>query len=184
MKNLTPEKMRKGVFTWQHKKLLFLGMLLCLVSVSCSKARIESDGSAPSSSKNARVEAEKKPARVRGVDICRTASAQIGVSYKYGGTSPKTGFDCSGLLYWVYAQYGVKLPRTAVEQSKHGAKVSKGNLVQGDIVAFKPPFGYHTGIYSGNGRFVHSPSNGGKVREDTLEDPYWSRYYIGARRVF
>ena len=182
MRKLISEKMYPGARTRRYKKLLFLGALLCLVSVSCAKVQITSDIPAPSSSKTGQVE-PGKAARIRGADICRTAGAQIGVRYKYGGASPKTGFDCSGLLYWIYAQYNIKLPRTAVEQSRHGAKVAKASLVQGDIVAFKPPSGYHTGIYSGNGRFVHSPRSGGKVREDKLADPYWSRYYIGARRV-
>ncbi|MDR2893737.1 MAG: C40 family peptidase [Deltaproteobacteria bacterium] len=115
--------------------------------------------------------------------VCRTASAQKGTYYKYGGATPQTGFDCSGLLYWSFRQNGVNVPRTAKQQSTAGRRVDRSALVPGDILVFKIKSGYHTALYLGDNRFVHSPRTGAKVREENLAQAYWKNAYVGARRI-
>lgn len=124
-----------------------------------------------------------KDAHDQALAILRTARGQIGVRYRYGGASPGEGFDCSGLIYWAYRQHGVAVPRMARVQSGYGGAVRQAQLRPGDIVAFRIGRAYHTGIYSGDGRFIHSPSKGQKVREESMRTRYWQRHYIGARRV-
>ena len=123
--------------------------------------------------------------KISGPAVVSTARSQLGVPYKYGGVSPKTGFDCSGLIYWSYGQYGFSVPRQASGQASAGKAVQKSQLQQGDIVVFRISGrnGLHTGLYSGNGRFIHSPSSGKKIREDSINDDYWKRRYVSARRV-
>ena len=119
---------------------------------------------------------------VTGKAISRTAHKAVGVSYKPGGNSPKSGFDCSGLVCWAYAQNGVSVPRTTVEQNRMGTRVSKSNLQPGDVVVFQIRRGLHTGIYTGNGKFIHSPSRGKKVREEDMNQKYWKDKFIAGRR--
>jgi cell wall-associated NlpC family hydrolase len=118
-----------------------------------------------------------------GGDVVSIARSQAGVPYRYGGVSPKTGFDCSGLILWAYRQRGVAVPRLAKAQAAFGTPVDIRSLHPGDIVAFRIKGGYHTGIYSGNGNFIHSPSTGSRVREESLHTAYWRSSFIGARRV-
>lgn len=117
-----------------------------------------------------------------GQAICSTALSTVGASYVYGGSSPSSGFDCSGLVCWAYAKNGVHLPRTAREQSRVGTAVSKTNLRPGDLVVFKISSGLHTGIYTGQGRFIHSPSRGKAVRVDRLDSKYWHNKFVAGRR--
>jgi hypothetical protein len=122
-----------------------------------------------------------------GEDVVQMAKANLGVPYRYGGISPKTGFDCSGLVCWSFEQVGVKVPRIARDQLKAGVKVeSRDQLRPGDIVVFKGTrsrSGWHSGIYSGNGKFVHSPSKGKTVRESKLSESYFAKRYAGGRRI-
>lgn len=121
-----------------------------------------------------------------GRSVIETAMSHIGIRYRYGGTSRSTGFDCSGFVFTVYSHHGVRLPRTSIQQSQHGAAVNRGDLVAGDLVFFRTNRGTrinHVGIYIGNGRFVHASSAGGSVRTDSLNSGYYQRTYAGARRV-
>jgi len=117
--------------------------------------------------------------------IVATAKSQIGTKYKYGGTSPAIGFDCSGFVSWVYSRHGVSLPRITKEQAKIGKSVPKGKMLPGDIVVFtiSRSQGMHTGIYAGKGKFIHSPGTGKLVCEESIDAPYWSSRFIAARRV-
>lgn len=116
--------------------------------------------------------------------LMRTARSAIGTPYVPGGTS-LNGFDCSGFVCWAYRSVGVKLPRTAREQSCVGQKVGRiENLREGDIVTFRHPRrGYHTGIYVGDGKFIHSPRRHTTVRVNSLTDPYFCSTFTGARRI-
>ncbi|MDL2285589.1 C40 family peptidase [Desulfovibrio sp. OttesenSCG-928-F07] len=114
--------------------------------------------------------------------IIATARSQKGVPYRIGGTTPQRGFDCSGLIQWVYKQHGISVPRLAKAQSTYGRAVDFKALQPGDIVAFKIQGGYHTGIYSGGGMFIHSPSSGQKVREESINIKYWRSHFISGRR--
>lgn len=126
---------------------------------------------------------EPQGASASGKAISHTALSAVGANYKYGGTHPSMGFDCSGLVCWSYARHGVKMPRTAREQSSIGAEVSKSNLKAGDVVVFRISSGMHTGIYTSRGKFVHSPSSGKKVREESLNSEYWRNKFVAGRRV-
>lgn len=121
-------------------------------------------------------------ARVSGGAICKTALATVGTRYTYGGASPSQGFDCSGLILWAYAKNGISVPRTTSEQNSMGSSVSKGSLRPGDLVIFKIRSGLHTGIYTGKGRFIHSPRTGSTVREDNINSKYWRGRFIAGRR--
>lgn len=120
-----------------------------------------------------------------GGEIIRTARTQLGRPYHFGGTSPKTGFDCSGLTGWVYAQHGVHLPREVEDQYHAGKSVDRTELREGDLVFFnisgRGPS--HVGLYAGEGNFIHSPSTGGRVRTNSLSQKWWAKRFVGARRV-
>jgi cell wall-associated NlpC family hydrolase len=118
--------------------------------------------------------------------VMDTVRAQLGVPYRNGGDTPRVGFDCSGLVQWSFAQHGIPLPRRTEDQLKAGRPVSKGELAPGDLVFFNVTskrWGLHVGVYSGQGRFIHAPTAGSRVREESLFERYWVRTYIGARRV-
>lgn len=116
--------------------------------------------------------------------VLRRAKSAIGTPYVRGGSGPG-GFDCSGFVCWTYKSVGVNLPRTAREQSVVGEKVQDpAQMKAGDIVAFRHPRrGYHTGIYVGDGKFIHSPRRRSTVSVASMDDPYFSRTFLGARRI-
>ena len=117
------------------------------------------------------------------VHLVERAKTAIGTPYVRGGTS-MSGFDCSGFVQWAYKSVGVSLPRTAREQSVLGTPIDSDEMEAGDIVAFRHPRrGYHTGIYVGDGKFIHSPRRGKSVEITSLSDPYFSSTFLGARRV-
>jgi cell wall-associated NlpC family hydrolase len=118
--------------------------------------------------------------------VVDTARSQIGVPYRAAGQSPDRGFDCSGFVQWVYARHGVRLPRRTDDQLHTGRPVSKSDLRSGDLVFFMPSSrsaSLHVGIFDGHGGFIHSPSPGGRVREESLLAPYWRTTYYAANRV-
>lgn len=110
----------------------------------------------------------------------------IGVKYRFGGTNPETGLDCSGYVQYVYkSSVGVNLPRTAAEQARMGERVATSEVRPGDMVFFNTR-GFnnsHVGIYVGNGMFVHAPNSRSRVRFDSLESGYWKTKFTGVRRV-
>lgn len=115
------------------------------------------------------------------------ALSLLGTPYRFGGQSPETGLDCSGLVKHVYAQTtAMDLPRSAVEMSRKGEAVEQEQLKPGDLVFFntlKRPFS-HVGIYKGDGKFVHaSSSRTGKVLVSDMSKHYWARRFNGARRI-
>lgn len=111
------------------------------------------------------------------------ACTALGTPYVRGGTS-RQGFDCSGFVQWSYRHVGIHLPRTAAEQARVGRRVSHKDMQPGDIVTFHhPKRGYHSGIYVGDGKFIHSPRTGSSVRINSLDDPYFSKSFLSARRV-
>ena len=118
--------------------------------------------------------------------VIEAARSNIGVPYRFGGTSPETGFDCSGFVRWSYEQVGIQLPRRASEQYQFGDRVAKKDLRPGDIVVFKGSrsrTGWHSGIYTGEGMFIHSPNKGKAVTESTLESGYFAKNFVGACRI-
>lgn len=118
--------------------------------------------------------------------LLATAQNYLGVRYRFGGTSSRSGFDCSGFVLTVFRQHGVSLPRTSASQATVGQAVSRGNLSPGDLVFFRTGRGSrisHVGIYMGGNRFIHASSGGGNVRIDSLGSAYYNSRYAGARRV-
>lgn len=118
--------------------------------------------------------------------LSSVALGLIGVDYKYGGTSPETGLDCSGLVRYVFQEVtGVVLPRTAKEMSRVGDNVALDELKPGDLVFFNTRhFAFsHVGIYLGDNRFVHAPSRGREVEVATIDKSFWQKRFNGARRL-
>ena len=118
--------------------------------------------------------------------VLMRAISLVGTPYRYGGNTPEGGFDCSGLVNYVYRDtVDLKLPRTSRELAGfQGPRVDPDRLAAGDLVFFAQSGSVtHVGIYVGEGRFVHAPSTGGTVRLDRLDGPYWQDHYSGAKRV-
>ncbi len=123
---------------------------------------------------------------VRAGEVLINALSLTGVRYKYGGNSPETGFDCSGFVRYVFKQAAsLSLPHSALAISQLGKAVPKDELQPGDLVFFntlRSTFS-HVGIYLGDNRFIHSPSRGGKVRVESMDDVYWAKNFNGAQRI-
>lgn len=117
--------------------------------------------------------------------IVQHAVKNLGLPYKWGGQSPKTGFDCSGLIVYAYKMENITLPRTAKAQFKHGKAVGIKELQAADIVFFKNPKAnkvFHAGIYISDGVFIHAPGKGRHVTYGRLANPYFKKHYMGSRR--
>ena len=116
----------------------------------------------------------------RGQRVVEIARKQVGTPYRFGGTSP-SGFDCSGLVRYVYAQVGVSLPHNAAKQYRYGSPVSRDRLEPGDLVFFDRL--RHSGIYIGGGRFIHARQTGKHVSIASLDDGWYAESWVGARRL-
>jgi len=134
----------------------------------------------------AKVAQFKQDTSVGTEDISIAAVGLVGVPYRYGGNNPNGGFDCSGLIAYVYNKSAnIKLPRTIQEMSNRGRSVDSGPPAPGDLVFFNTTGAKysHAGIYVGQGRFVHAPSAGGTVRLEYITTPYWAARFTEARRL-
>lgn len=120
---------------------------------------------------------------VRG-ELVKTAKAFIGIPYRWGGSSFKKGFDCSGLTMAVYKLNGLNLPRTSKQQYTTGVCITRKDLSKGDLVFFDTSGGgtvSHVGIYVGDDKFIHAPRKGKTVRVSSLSNRYYRKRYVGAR---
>ena len=128
---------------------------------------------------------EPRPRAQHSEAVLQTLLA-LGIDYRPGGRSPVSGFDCSGLVAHVFQQaYGMKLPHSAWAQSEAGVPVGLADLAPGDLVFYDTldrPYS-HVGIYLGDGRFVHAPKSGARVRVESLKSAYWAQRFNGARRI-
>ncbi|WP_425491544.1 C40 family peptidase [Cognatiluteimonas sedimenti] len=118
--------------------------------------------------------------------VLMRAISLVGTPYRYGGNTPEGGFDCSGLVNYVYRDMlDLRLPRTSRDLAAwQGPRIAPERLTAADLVFFGSGSQVsHVGIYVGEGRFVHAPSSGGTVRLDRLDGPYWRDHYSGAKRV-
>jgi cell wall-associated NlpC family hydrolase len=115
-----------------------------------------------------------------GDRIVRYARQLLGVPYSWGGSSPRSGFDCSGFVRFVYQRFGVTLPHSSYADSGYGRGISRAALEPGDLVFFDG-FG-HVGLYIGSGRFIHAPHAGTRVSVDSISGWYAGRF-DGARRL-
>ncbi len=119
-------------------------------------------------------------------DLAVYALSLDGIPYKYGGTSPESGFDCSGFVGHVFKQsLGKSLPRTTAEISRVGIELDLDELRPGDLVFYNTlnKRNSHMGIYLGEGKFIHSPSTGKSVTIVNMNERYWRKRYNGARRI-
>src|SRR5688500_1367229 len=119
-----------------------------------------------------------------GYALSGTALSLRGAPYRIGGDDP-SGFDCSGLVQYVYQQHGVPMPREVRQQFRVGKSVERDQLEPGDLVFFSTvaPGASHVGIIIGGDQFVHAPSERGVVRVETLSSQYWASRFVGAKRV-
>lgn len=122
--------------------------------------------------------------------LLATAERYLGVRYRWGGTSPRTGFDCSGFVQYVFAKHGMRLPRTSRQQASSGARLRPvwSTLQPGDLVMFAESGETisHVAIYVGRRRIIHASASGGKVRYDALDTKrgrWYARHLVAARRV-
>ncbi|GAB7523757.1 C40 family peptidase [Paraburkholderia sp. 2C] len=173
------------------------GSSFLIPSVSSSSASGNASGSTSSSSSSSSSSSGTPPSTggarsfLSGVagkagDVVVGALNLIGVRYRWGGSSPDSGLDCSGFVRYVFQDtLGMALPRRAEEMSRVGEKVRVADLKPGDLVFFntmRRTFS-HVGIYIGDNKFVHSPSTGSTIRVDDMDDAYWEKRFTGARRV-
>ena len=119
--------------------------------------------------------------------ILATAYSQYGKPYRYGGHSPETGFDCAGFTQWAFGEHGIDLPRTSREQLTVGTKVAADDIRPGDLMVFYEGRGRrrttHIGIYAGDGKFIHSPHTGDRIKESDAFDKHHKATFVAARRV-
>ena len=120
--------------------------------------------------------------------VLQTAFDLLGTKYRFGGTSPETGFDCSGFVGYVLRQHGVELPRTVVEQFAAGRAVAQDEIQAGDLVFFSTtgPGATHVGLVvttASRWEFIHAPADGANVRVERFDTGYWQQRWVGARRV-
>jgi len=167
----------------------------CRVVMALLVAGIVVTAPAASAQDAARSFTETASTTVKGAAVTALRSAQdlasaaldlIGIRYKWGGNTPETGLDCSGLVRYVFQQVtGVTLPRTAKDMSHLGKVVEQADLQPGDLVFFNTRrFAFsHVGIYLGGNQFVHAPRRGREVEVATLDSSFWQRRFNGARRL-
>ena len=117
-------------------------------------------------------------------DVTVYAIGLVGTPYRWGGNTPESGFDCSGLIAHVYQKSAqLKTPRTVAELKEWGVPLPLHEIRTGDLIVFsKGNESTHAGIYVGDGRFVHAPSTGGRVRMDRFNSSYWSSYKVAFNR--
>jgi cell wall-associated NlpC family hydrolase len=120
-----------------------------------------------------------------GDEIVIRAVALVGTPYRYGGSGP-TGFDCSGLVSYIYHEVGIDVPRTAADQYRAATPVNKADLEPGDVLFFRTRGRgvSHVAIYAGSGRFVHAPQTGRSIELRELADDYYGPRLVGAGRLF
>ena len=119
-----------------------------------------------------------------GGAIAEVAMGMVGTRYRYGGTDPIEGFDCSGLVYYSYGQAGYPVPRTSHELFRAVRKISVGEADPGDLMFFQDQTKLsHVGIYLGDGRFVHAPASGENVTVASLDSPYYQQHLVAVGRL-
>jgi cell wall-associated NlpC family hydrolase len=120
------------------------------------------------------------------VEAVAEARKYLGTPYQWGGSSPQSGFDCSGLIQWAYAKAGVRIPRTSELQfaAANGEHIARNDLMPGDVVFFRDPTGdvHHEGIYLGGDKFLHAPHTGDVVKVSSLNESYYAGQFAGGRR--
>ena len=152
-------------------------------SQSTSRRTSSTKTTTNTTSQKSATETTNVPASGNGSSIVATAKQYLGYKYVYGGSSPSTGFDCSGFTSYVFKQHGISLNRTAAGQYSNGVAVSRANLQPGDLVMFGKSGINHVAIYIGGGQIIHASTPSTGVRIDSLSTGYYNNNYAGARRI-
>ena len=173
------QRLCANVTTTRPLCLALSGMAL-LMQLGCSTAPSNHAGSVNMDSR----EAVPRLTLDQAGDVTIYAIGLVGTPYRFGGNTPQSGFDCSGLIGHVYlTRAQVAAPRTVAKLNGWGSPVSTDTVRSGDLVLFSQrDMVTHAGIYVGNGRFVHAPSTGGEVRLDSLGSNYWAAQQVAFRR--
>jgi cell wall-associated NlpC family hydrolase len=158
-------------------RLLAVFLLLLLAACASAPTSAPSSGAATRSARAVSATAADKAAA--------QAASLIGKPYKFGGATPASGFDCSGLVQYSFKRAGVQLPHNTDKQRLTSRHIGMADLRRGDLVFFdeEGKKSSHVGIYLGHGMFVHAPSSGKTVRSDRLESAYWKKHLSDVRRV-
>jgi cell wall-associated NlpC family hydrolase len=168
-----------------YRRCALLAPLLAAALAGCGGDRAIRKAPSPAiAQRHWPVIAPADPAKANAV-LMRAISL-VGTPYRYGGNTPEGGFDCSGLVGYVYRDMlDLRLPRTTRDlAAMQGPRIAPSQLTSGDLVFFGSDGKVsHVGIYVGEGRFVHAPSTGGTVRLDRLDGSWWRDHYSGARRL-
>jgi cell wall-associated NlpC family hydrolase len=174
---------------WRAARHLWLGGGLLLLAACAGSPHRRQPTFKPSHSSLANLPPRAPSAASAGEanDVLFRAIGLVGTPYRWGGNTPDGGFDCSGLVDYIYrAATGIALPRTSHAMSTmQGRKVSRmTQLASGDLVFFDIGGAIsHVGVYVGKGRFVHAPNSGGTVRLDDLDGPYWGDHFAYGKRL-
>ena len=165
--------------------LAIAALVFCCASASASADRPDRIESVSAPDNRLRPKpirhARKRPKRTLGERAARIALRAVGVPYRWGGTSPASGFDCSGLVYWAYGKLGVEVPHSSYALAGIGRRVGRPRLRPGDVLVFS---GYgHVGLYVGRGRMVHAPNSGRVVEVVRLGNSHYGSRLVSARRI-
>ena len=150
--------------------LLVLSALVASVVAETASARVDGPWPVPA-----------KPRPTRGQLAAKVALGAVGVPYRWGGSSPASGFDCSGLVYWAYGRLGVAVPHSSYALYGVGRSVRRARLRAGDVLFFSG-LG-HVGLYLGRGQMVHAPYSGRRVEVVDLRSSHYGLRLVGARRI-
>ena len=173
------------------KKRIGLVIALALVLGACGspkKPKTKTPPKPPKTQASAKtIKITHVTAQKGGQEIMMYAMGLIGIGYQFGGSNPQAGFDCSGMVNYIYQNaLGVQLPRTARDIAAASTPINKSNLKVGDLVFFNTSGNAysHMGIYIGENRFVHAPSTNGSIRTESLESKYFATRFTSARTLF
>jgi cell wall-associated NlpC family hydrolase len=182
-----PDSARPAPIARQAAALLTAALAILFVLAGCGRDDVRAGRPQASRVQPVRDWPSNTPADpARANAVLMRAISLVGTPYRYGGNTPEGGFDCSGLVNYVYRDMlDLRLPRSSRELAAwQGPRIEPRRLTTADLVFFGSGSTVtHVGIYVGEGRFVHAPSSGGTVRLDHLDGAYWRDHYSGARRV-
>jgi len=176
----------KTLATWSPLALPQAAQRAALCAALCALAVLAGCSSTPPrpAEDTATIEWPARLTQEQANDVTLHAISLVGTPYRWGGNTPDSGFDCSGLIGYVYkSQAAIVPPRTVAALVNWGQPIPAAALRTGDLVVFtQKGVTNHAGIYVGEGRFVHAPSSGGVVRLDEIAGKYWSRQQVSYRR--
>jgi cell wall-associated NlpC family hydrolase len=167
-------------------RAIVASVLMTLVLASCGKPETVRPSPPPSRTPSRDWSGTEPNDPAAANAVLMRAIGLVGTPYRWGGNTPDSGFDCSGLVNYVFRDMlDLRLPRTSRElAAMQGPKIAINRLAPADLVFFGSGGEVsHVGIYVGEGRFVHAPRTGGTVRLDRLDSAYWQGHYTGAKRV-